>query len=161
MLSTTSEYALRIMIALTEANGESMTTEQIGSFTSVPVDYAGKVLQWLGRSQLVRGRRGRGGGFKLACDPDKTSLLDIVNVIDPLTRITACPLDRESHRDHLCALHQRLDEVIAQLETSLGSLTLTSVVEGSDGEPALCRPDSPPVNATVDGVEKTQFNPTV
>ncbi|NOG54969.1 MAG: Rrf2 family transcriptional regulator [Planctomycetes bacterium] len=142
MLSTTSEYALRIMIALTEAGGDSMTTEQIGNFTNVPVDYAGKVLQWLGRAQLVRGRRGRGGGFKLSCDPNATSLLDIVNVIDPLQRITSCPLERDQHKDKLCALHRRIDEVIAQLEDSLRSMTLTSVVEEGDGEPSLCQPSN-------------------
>jgi len=140
MLSTTSEYALRIMIALTESSSDLMTTEQIARITNVPVDYAGKVLQWLGRAKLVRGRRGRGGGFKLLCDPSETSLLDIVNVIDPLTRITSCPLERETHRDHLCALHQRIDDVLALLEESLGGMSLTNVIEDSDGAPALCQP---------------------
>jgi Rrf2 family protein len=145
MLSNTAEYALRIMIVLTEGEGEGeggpMTSEQIAGATKVPADYAVKVLQWLGRANLVRGQRGRKGGFRLACDPGATSLLDVVNVIDPLERITACPLGREAHRRQLCPLHSRIDDVIAILEDSLGNMTLKGVLDGK--RPALCQPDGP------------------
>lgn len=138
MLSSTAEYALRIMIALTEADGEPMTSEQIAEMTKVPADYAVKVLQSLGRARLVRGQRGRRGGFRLACDPDETTLLDIVNVIDPLERITECPLGRTAHRGRLCPLHSRLDDVIGILIDSLDGMTLRSVMKGKRG-PALCQ----------------------
>lgn len=138
MLSSTAEYALRIMIALTESADEPMTGAQIALTTKVPQDYAVKVLQWLGRARMVRGQRGRGGGFRLACDPASTTLLDVVNVIDPLERITACPLGRAAHRNRLCPLHSRLDEVIEVLIDSLDRMSLNDVVQGQRG-PALCR----------------------
>ncbi len=148
MLSSTAEYALRIMISLAETPGEPMTSDTIAKATKVPADYTVKVLQQLGRARLVRGQRGRRGGFWLDCDPRATTLLDVVNVIDPLERITACPLGREAHRSRLCPLHSRLDEVIALLQESLGQMTLQSVVAGKRG-PALCRPGS--VGVTVSG----------
>lgn len=146
MLSTTAEYALRIMILLAESAGnpdtqdQSLTSEQIAVLTNVPADYAVKVLQWLGRAHLVHGRRGRGGGFRIACDPATTTMLDVVNVIDPMKRITTCPIGRSSHGSALCPLHQRLDEIMALLEDSLRSLTLQSVVDGADGA-MLCVDD--------------------
>ena len=66
MLSTTAEYALRIMIFLTESDGESAISDSIADATKVSPDYAVKVLQLLGRAKLVRGQRGRRGGFCLA-----------------------------------------------------------------------------------------------
>ncbi len=139
MLSTTAEYALRIMIHLTEADGEQLTSESIARATKVPTDYTVKVLQWLGRARMVQGQRGRRGGFRLECDPNRTTLLDVVNVIDPLERIVDCPLGRESHKSKLCPLHSRIDEVIALLQGSLGQMTLQSVVDGTRG-PSLCQP---------------------
>lgn len=139
MLSSTAEYALRIMIHLAEANGEQHTSDEIALATKVPSDYTVKVLQWLGKEGLVIGHRGRRGGFRLDCNPSKTTLLDVVNVIDPLKRITECPLGREAHKSALCPLHKRIDEVIAMLQDTLGSMTLTSVIEGSPG-PTLCAP---------------------
>ena len=139
MLSTTSEYALRIMIHLAESNGEQLTSETIAHATKVPADYTVKVLQWLGRARMVQGQRGRRGGFRLECDPNRTTLLDVVNVIDPLERIVDCPLGREAHKSKLCPLHSRIDEVIALLQDSLGQMTLQSVIEGTRG-PTLCQP---------------------
>ena len=133
VLSNTAEYALRIMITLAEATGEPLTSERIAEITRVPGDYAVKVLQWLGRADMVRGQRGRKGGFRLNCDPRTTTLLDVVNVIDPLERISACPLGREAHQDGLCPLHSRLDEVVAILIDSLAQMTLESVVNGRQG----------------------------
>ena len=141
MLSTTAEYALRIMIFLAESEGESFTGEEIAEATKVTPGYTVKVLQLLGRAKLVRGQRGRHGGFRLACVPEVTSLLDVVNVIDPLERITTCPLGREAHRNRLCPLHSRIDEVIGLLKDSLGQMTLRSVIDGAPG-PALCQPSS-------------------
>ncbi len=138
MLSNTAEYALRITITLAEAGDEPRTSAEIAEATKVPVDYAVKVLQRLGQMNLVHGQRGRKGGFRLACDPRSTTLLDVVNAIDPLERITVCPLGREQHRRKLCPLHSRLDEVIGILADSLGAMTIQSVVEGQSG-PALCR----------------------
>ena len=139
MLSNTAEYAMRIMITLAESPADQMTSDQIAECTKVPPDYAVKVLQWLGRAKMVSGQRGRRGGFRITCDPKRTTLLDVVNVIDPLERITECPLGREAHRNQLCPLHSRLDEVLGILEHSLGGMTLESVIKGQRG-PTLCQP---------------------
>jgi len=137
MLSTTAEYALRIMVTLAEADGRALTSEAIADHTCVPADYAVKILQWLGREGYVRSQRGRGGGFVIARDPGRTTLLEIVNVIDPLQRITSCPLGRPAHQHRLCPLHKQLDDVLKQLEDGLRSMTLENITERAGGS-ALC-----------------------
>jgi Rrf2 family nitric oxide-sensitive transcriptional repressor len=141
MLSTTAEYAMRIMIALTEGPEGAMTSERISRIAHIPTDYAVKVLQLLGRSNLVKAQRGRGGGFRLACDPAVTTLYDVVNAIDPLVRITKCPLDREMHATGLCPLHKCIDDVMGKLEAELRAMTLRNVVDDAEGS-ALCMPPS-------------------
>ena len=140
MLSTTAEYALRIMIVLAESGPNPITSEKIAGMTKVPTDYSVKVLQMLARANLVRAQRGRGGGFQIDCDPETTALLDVVNAIDPLERINNCPFQREDHSGQLCPLHQRLDEVIVLLQDSFRNMTIKSVIEGSPG-PSLCQPE--------------------
>jgi Rrf2 family protein len=148
MLSTTAEYALRIMMVLAESDGGPVTSERIAERTKVPSDYSVKVLQILGRAKLVRAQRGRGGGFRLACDPKVTTLLDVVNAIDPLERIERCPLGRDEHNGMLCPLHSRIDQVIALLQESFQQMTLASVIDGTEGPP-LCEPAT--VVATTNG----------
>ena len=140
MLSTTAEYALRIMVVLAESGGAPTTSERIASLTRVPADYSVKVLQMLARAGLVKAQRGRGGGFRLDTDPATTSLLDIVNAIDPPTRIERCPIGREEAGGELCRLHARLDEISGLVLERLRAATLASILD-PDGA-ALCRPNS-------------------
>ncbi len=136
MLSTTAEYALRIMVVLTDAKGTPTTSEHIAARTGVPPDYSVKVLQMLARGQLVQAQRGRGGGFRIKCDPARTSLLDVVNAIDPIDRIRQCPIDRARDAGEFCRLHRRLDEIAALLQQNLQRTTLSSLV--AEGGPSLC-----------------------
>jgi Rrf2 family protein len=138
MLSKTAEYALRIMILLTERKETSLTAIQIAEATLVPPGYTVKVLQQLGRAKLSKGQRGRNGGFVLACDPSTVHLLDVVNVIDPLNRIIDCPLGRTEHQHALCPLHQQIDNAIAELEKSLSSMTLQEIIDSAEGS-SLCQ----------------------
>ena len=141
MLSLTAEYALRIMIYLTELKDGFATSEQIAAATKVPAGYTVKVLQQLGRAGYVSGQRGRKGGFYIACDPKIVNLLQIVDVIDPLKRIEVCPLGRADHDSCLCPLHKQLDIAIAGLQKNLSDMTLQRVIEESPGQ-TLCQEGS-------------------
>ncbi|MFI4894177.1 MAG: hypothetical protein ACIAQ0_12190, partial [Phycisphaerales bacterium JB058] len=50
---------------------------------------------------------------------------DVINAVDPLKRITGCPLSLPAHCKTLCPMHARLDESIAQVGflTSSGGQT--------------------------------------
>ncbi|UCD75340.1 MAG: Rrf2 family transcriptional regulator [Phycisphaerales bacterium] len=142
MLSITAEYALRIIVALAEQANGPLTSESIARTTQVPADYAVKVLQMLGRARLVRAQRGRGGGFRLACDPHTTTLRDVVRVIDPLRRVdTSTPIPAAPNGKS-CPLHQRLDAIAMMVEKSLAEITIQSVVDDS-GDSAPPRTKGP------------------
>jgi len=150
MLSATSEYALRMMILLTEADGTPTTCAKLSEIGRIPQQYASKVLNLLRRAGMVKGQRGRYGGFVIGCDSSSTTLLDVVNVIDPLQRIEGCPLGRSEHSQQLCPLHSQIDTAIAQLESALAQLTLKQLVEEGDSSP-LCQEAGGLANLTVGG----------
>src|SRR3954453_7757343 len=118
MLSQTTEYALRAIVWLANTADEPQTTEQIAKATQVPSGYLSKVMQSLGRGGLVTAQRGKHGGFLLARPPHEITVLEVVNVLDPIQRIRACPLGIASHGSHLCPLHKRLDAAIAMVENA-------------------------------------------
>ena len=92
MISQTSEYALRAVVCIGGGVGRPMTTQEIAKLTRVPQGYLSKVLQSLSKAGLVHSQRGLGGGFVLARAIDDLTLLDVINAVDPLKRITRCPL---------------------------------------------------------------------
>ena len=145
MFSQTVEYALRIVVWLASQGNEPRTTQQIAKATKIPAGYLSKVLQNLGRSRIVDGRRGVGGGFTLAVRPEDLSPLDIINAVDPIRRIKRCPLGLKTHSTGLCPLHRRLDEAIALIEKGLGETRISDLVAGlargpfCEGRPARKR----------------------
>lgn len=126
MISKTAEYALRAAVALAEADGP-VTITLLASTTEVPEDYLAKVMLSLARSGVVTSQKGRGGGFRLAKPAAQLTALDVVNAVDPIRRITHCPLGKAEHEPDLCPLHQALDQATASVEASLGSCVLESL----------------------------------
>ncbi|MFO0821404.1 MAG: Rrf2 family transcriptional regulator [Pirellulales bacterium] len=124
MLSQTAEYALRAMVHLA-MRGESLaTTVDIADATKVPSGYLSKVMQSLARAELVVSQRGLGGGFSLARPASQITALDVINAVDPIKRIEKCPLGLDEHRDQLCPLHRRIDQMIAAVEATFRSTTI-------------------------------------
>jgi Rrf2 family protein len=138
MISRTVEYALRAVVALGSNPEGPRTTQQIAQQTRVPSGYLSKVLQALGRAGLVEAQRGLYGGFVLARPLDELTILDVINAIDPLERIERCPLGLDGHGDHLCPLHQRLDQGIAQLEALFGAITIGQLLAEQKSKQPLC-----------------------
>jgi len=128
MFSLTMEYALRAMIALTSSDGSPVTTRSIAETMRVPPSYLSKVLQALVHKNLVKSTRGLRGGFVLAAPAEEITMLDVVNAVSPIVRITSCPLDRDSHSDQLCPLHRRLDHALGQLEGAMNQTTLAELI---------------------------------
>ncbi|RMF85714.1 MAG: Rrf2 family transcriptional regulator [Planctomycetota bacterium] len=141
MISQTTEYALRAVVLLARDQSRAMTVDQIAADTKVPSGYLAKVMQSLGRSGLVRSQRGVGGGFTLARPAEELTLLDVVNAVDPVLRITKCPLEISGHDSRLCGLHARLDEAIAGIERCLGSCTIASLYADQSHPIPLCDPN--------------------
>jgi Rrf2 family transcriptional regulator, nitric oxide-sensitive transcriptional repressor len=136
MFSQTTEYALRVMVFLATVHEKTVTTRQLAAATRVPEGYLAKILQTLGRGGLVVAQRGLHGGSKLTRPPSQITILDVIDVIDPLPRIRTCPLELKSHGTNLCPLHKRLDNAVVMVEQALRSSSLAELI----GEVALSIP---------------------
>lgn len=138
MLSQTVEYALRAATALATSPNEPMTVEQIAETTRVPVAYLAKVMQSLVRGGIVTSRRGVGGGFTLRKPPGDVPILEIVQAVDAIQRITTCPLGLASHGTRLCPLHRRLDQALEAMENAFSTTTLEDVLAEPSKSVPLC-----------------------
>ena len=142
MFSQTVEYALRAVAYLASQAPEARTTDQVAEATRVARPYLSKVLQGLSRAGLVRSRRGMGGGMTLTRAPADLTLLDVVNAVEPIGRITTCPLGLASHGVRLCPLHKRMDATLAMVELAFRETTLAEVLAEPSESVPLC--DFPP-----------------
>lgn len=138
MISQTVEYALRAVAHLAAHAAENCKTLEIAEATQVPPAYLSKVLQSLSKAKLVRSQRGIGGGVTLEADPEQLTILDVVNAVEPLQRITTCPLQLKSHGTNLCPLHRRLDDAMKSVEAAFADTTLAEVLSDKEHPTPLC-----------------------
>jgi Rrf2 family nitric oxide-sensitive transcriptional repressor len=138
MLSQTTEYALRAIVYLADHHGEAQTSDQIGEVTKVPLGYLAKIMQGLVKAGLVVSQRGLHGGFTLLRSPKDLTILDVVQAVDPILRITTCPLNLPGHGSNLCPLHRRLDNAMAAVETAFSRTTIAQLLAEPTGSKPLC-----------------------
>lgn len=138
MFSQTIEYALRATVAMAQAGDRPLTTAQIAARTKVPAGYLSKVLQTLNRARVIRAIRGLHGGYQLRTPAEELTILAVVNAVDPIKRIHTCPLGLPGHGEHLCPLHQRMDDALAHIEHALASTTLAELIAEPTTSLPLC-----------------------
>lgn len=136
MLSKTAEYALRAVTSLGAAE-KPCSADVLAERTRVPRRYLTRVLQDLAAVGLVRSRPGPGGGYELAREPGALTILDVVNAVAPLERITSCPLGLKSHTT-LCPLHAELDNAYAATEQAFARVTIQQLLESASPIVPLC-----------------------
>jgi Rrf2 family protein len=137
MFSQTLEYALRVVAFLATCDGPA-TIRQIHVATRVPESYLAKVLGGLARGGLITSQRGLGGGSVLARPATAITLYDVAAAIDPLPRITTCPLGLKAHGTRLCSVHARLDRAMAQVEEVFRASTIAELMDEPNPSRPLC-----------------------
>jgi Rrf2 family protein len=138
MFSQTVEYALRAVVHLADQFPSPRTTDQIAIATLVPKAYLSKVLQGLCHAGIVQSKRGLGGGMVLTKAPSDLTILEVVNAVEPIGRIRACPLGLTSHGIRLCPLHRRLDSALAMVEKAFQETTLAEILAEPTQSHPLC-----------------------
>lgn len=128
MLSKTGLHAVRAVVALARLpHGQYAGAARIAQEIDAPQNYLGKLLKSLAEEGVVESQKGLGGGFRLARDPRKISLLDIVEPIEHLSRWSGCILGHpECSEVHPCAIHHRWKTV---RDAYLNMLQRTSVAD--------------------------------
>ena len=138
MISQTTEYALRAIVFLADTPSVAHTAESIANGTRVPVGYLAKIMQGLAKAGLVTSQRGLYGGFTLVGPPKDLTVYAVVQAIDPIRRITECPLGLEGHGPNLCPLHRGLDNAMLAVETAFKKLTIQHLLTQPQSTRPLC-----------------------
>src|SRR5688500_15036031 len=112
------------MVYLASVAGQTPTNAQISSATRTPAAYLAKVVRSLARAGLLRSQRGLHGGSSIARAPDQITIHDVVQAVDPIQRITTCPLGLKNHGVNLCPLHRRLDDALGLVSDAFKTTTL-------------------------------------
>jgi Rrf2 family protein len=131
MLSVTSQYGLRAMLALSRLpDGELGSAQAIAQQAGIPANYLGKLLQTLAQAGLLRSQKGLGGGFQLARPAGQITLVEIVSPLENMPRLAHCLLGPGGCQPGVpCPAHDKWAQVRQQLFDFLNTTTLAELQE--------------------------------
>lgn len=75
--------------------------------------------------------------MRLAVDPAKLTILELLNAVDPIKRIERCPLGLPEHFK-LCPLHAEIDAAIEQVEQVLARKTIGDLLAMKETDVGRC-----------------------
>ena len=138
-VSTRGDYACRALLSLTlhgDTDGPT-SVRDIAERTGLPQPYLEQILLALKGAGLVRSKRGVGGGYVLARDPEDIRLSEIVSAVDgPITLGDFGQPHQDGACDHegQCVLIAVWNEAGEQMRRQLDSYTLAAVSRMAKGD---------------------------
>lgn len=108
VLPSRAVYALRAMAVLANlAPGESLRGQELAEQAAIPKAFVSKVMRQLVAAGLVDGRRGHGGGFRLAVSPSSITFTAILAAVGFAVDTGRCALGFSAcDAERPCVLHQ-------------------------------------------------------
>jgi Rrf2 family protein len=140
-VSTRGDYACRALLSLA-LHAEDIgpqSVRDIAARTGLPQPYLEQILLALKGAGLVRSKRGVGGGYVLAREPEAISLAQIVSAVDgPIVLGDFGEPHKDGACDHegQCVLLSVWDIVGGHMKTHLQSFSLAEMVRRARGLPS-------------------------
>ena len=139
-LSTKGRYTTKAIVdlALNCGDGPAMLKE-IAERQGISQRYLGQLIIPLVKAGLVRGIRGRGGGFILAKPPGEITLSEIIAVSEGRISFEEC-VDKPElcDKSDSCVIRDVWLETIEAVDRVLSGTTLQDLMERQSGKERAC-----------------------
>jgi Rrf2 family protein len=126
-----TDYALRMMINLAQNdNNEPASARKLSAQEKVPYQLACKLLQKLQKEKLIQSTMGPRGGFFLSKEPEKITLLEIIESIQESLSLNRCMLAKlKCPKQKSCTIKPKLAELQDYIGTYLNNINLAELAE--------------------------------
>lgn len=129
-----SDYALRAMVVLASgATGGTRSARRIAQGGGIPEEHLRKLMQRLARAGLVVSHMGKEGGFRLAREPGRISVLDVVQAVQGALAVNKCFNGGFScPRRRQCGMRRGLSRINEGMTELFGKLSLRDLASGQE-----------------------------
>lgn len=142
LISTRGRYALRVMVELAQSGQDDcLALPLIAERQGISEKYLESIVAVLVRAGLVEGRRGKGGGYRLARAPRECSVGELLRLTEGTLAPVAC-LEGENtcpraDRCPTLPVWERLDTLINDYLDGISLADLLAAERGKDKPAAL------------------------
>lgn len=129
-LNVTTDYAIRIVLYLAIA-GSTVTSKEIAKVMGIPLYYLYKITNKLTAMGIIECRQGVNGGFKLKKQTQYITIYDIINALEPTTRLNRC-LEEDKYCSRFatdnCPVRNFYAQLQKEFDSKLQNLTVKALL---------------------------------
>lgn len=130
-ISKSVEYALLALQYIATQDGLA-NAKEISQNADIPYDLLAKILQKLKKQNIIESRQGNRGGYSLSIEPEKLSLLTVMNALGQNIRLTDCLFETATTEDckriHDCVLIDPMTKIQNRIATLFNEFTLNEII---------------------------------
>lgn len=124
------DYALRILRVAYERLGSFVSVAEVTEVEDIPYAFARSIQHDLVRAGLLRTTRGAHGGLALDCDPETTTITNVIEAVDGPISVASCTNDTTPCDKQDCCSYNKLWRGANQLlREYFSSITLAEILE--------------------------------
>jgi Rrf2 family nitric oxide-sensitive transcriptional repressor len=128
-LQKATSFALYAVLELAANSNRALSGTEIAAKYGISAHHLAKVLRDLGRARIVEAARGVGGGYRLIANPKRVTLLDIVQIFEPVASQPGFRGGSEAGTDAERALRIVLNELDEHTIATFRSITLSTMLK--------------------------------
>lgn len=88
-INITTDYAIRIVLFLAIKQSK-ITSKELSENLGIPQNYLLKISRELSKAKIIKKLVGVNGGFVLNRGTDEITLFEIINLMEPTTKLNRC-----------------------------------------------------------------------
>ncbi|MEA3401150.1 MAG: Rrf2 family transcriptional regulator [Armatimonadota bacterium] len=122
-------YGLRALLHMVaRGDDEVASAEELADAADTTVDFMHKIMQSLRDGGIVTSKRGPGGGFRLAREPEEIDLLEVVMAVQGPFEVNRCVMGLDvCERAESCPLRPTWVRIQEELEEGLRGTSLAEI----------------------------------
>lgn len=127
-ISSSASYALQAVLEIANRAPESVRANELAARLEVPSKYLSKVLNTLGHAGVLTSNRGPHGGFRLAVEPDRLRLIDVIAPFDDVGGAPRCLLrGKACNGQNPCLAHGSWRSIAVEVQEFFRTRTVAEV----------------------------------
>lgn len=125
-LTRQTDYALRLLIYLTSIDRRRASIAEVAQAQDISRTHLMKIANLLSHHGFIDATRGRGGGIRLAREPERINLDDVIQATEPGCALVDCTDCRLTRR---CRLPGIFDKAHSAFRNVLSEYSLADLVQ--------------------------------
>lgn len=138
MITKKTEYAIRALWELHQADGVQTTAGTIAQRQGIPPKYLPQIISELSRVGLVVSSRGFGGGLRLSRPAEEITVLEVIEAIQGKLNLFECVVgETDCQHHHSCSLRTLYCEAQRAMEDVFQRARLSDLSFGPARKPTV------------------------